>query len=104
MVATVVFAQMPFPNLNLGFATLHGTMINNIIAMAIAVTKASLVINFFMGVKYATKLTKLWAMAGFVGFSLMFLVFGDYSTRKNEPTPPWPADPVSSMRRSLPES
>jgi len=105
MIATVIFAQIPFKDVPIfGLTTLPGTMINNIIAMAIAVTKALLVLNFFMGTKFATKLTKFWAAAGFVGFSLMFLVYGDYSTRKYEPTPRWTADPGSSMRRSIPES
>jgi cytochrome c oxidase subunit IV len=104
MIATVIFAQVPFPDVNLGIATLHGTMINNIIAMAIAVTKALLVLNFFMGTKFATRLTKLWALAGFVGFALMFLVYGDYTTRKYEPTPRWTGDPGSSLQRSVHES
>lgn len=104
MTLTVVLAQVPFPDINLGIATLHGTMINNLIAMGIATTKALLVLNFFMGTRFATKLTRLWALAGFVGFSLMFLVYGDYSTRKYEPIPRWSADPGSSMRRSVPES
>src|SRR5579862_9099623 len=60
MVLTVILAQVPFPDINLGLATLHGTMINNLIAMGIAVTKALLVLRFFMGVQYATRLTKLW--------------------------------------------
>lgn len=104
MTLTVVLAQVPFPDIPLGFATLHGTMINNLIAMAIATAKALLVLNFFMGTKYATKLTRFWAMAGFVGFSLMFLVYGDYTTRRYEPVARWSGDPGSSLRRSVKES
>lgn len=104
MSATVVFAQIPFPDLSLGFLTIHGTMINNVVAMAIAVTKAILVMNFFMGAKYSTRLTKLWVLAGFVGFALMFLVYGDYATRRYEPTPRWTNDPGSAMQRSVKES
>ncbi|HVT12091.1 MAG TPA: hypothetical protein VHE55_07475 [Fimbriimonadaceae bacterium] len=104
MTATVVFAQFHFPDISLGIATLHGTMINNLIAMAIATAKALLVLNFFMGTKFATKLTKFWALAGFVGFSLMFLVYGDYTTRRYEPVPRWSGDPGSSLRRSIKES
>src|SRR5579871_513721 len=73
MILTVIFGQIPFWDIKLGGLLIPGTMLNNIVAMAIAVMKALLVISFFMGVKYATKLTKLWAMAGFVGFALMFL-------------------------------
>ncbi len=104
MIATVILALVAFPDVNLGFAKLPGTMINNFIAMGIATMKALLVLNVFMGTRYATRLTKLWAAAGFIGFSLMFLVYGDYSTRKYEPTPRWSSDPGSSMRRSVPES
>lgn len=104
MAATVVLAQVPFPDINLGFMRVPGTLINNLIAMAIATTKALLVINFFMGVKYATKLTKLWVAAGFIGFTLMFLVYGDYTTRRYEPTPRWTNDPGSAMMRSVGES
>ncbi|MFI5386530.1 MAG: cytochrome C oxidase subunit IV family protein [Fimbriimonadales bacterium] len=99
MIATVICAQIHFADVG----PIHGTMINNLIAMAIAVSKALLVISFFMGVIYSTKLTKLWAGAGFVGFVLLFLALGDYSTRAYEPTPRW-ADPGSSMRRSVPEA
>lgn len=100
MIATVVCAQIHFADIG----PIRGTMINNMIAMAIAVTKALLVISFFMGVIYSTKLTKLWASAGFVGFALLFLALGDYSTRVYEPTPRWTGDPGSSMPRSVPES
>jgi cytochrome c oxidase subunit 4 len=104
MILTVWASFWHFPDFSLGFVTVHGTMINNIIAMAIAIAKALLVLMFFMGLKYATKLTKLWAVAGFVGFALMFLVFGDYSTRKYEPTPRWNNDPGSALQRSVHES
>ena len=104
MILTVIFGQIPFWDIKLGNFVIHGTMLNNFVAMAIAVAKALLVISFFMGFKYATKLTKMWAVAGFVGFSLMFLALGDYSTRRYEPTPRWTADPGSSMRRSVKEA
>lgn len=104
MVLTVILAQVPFPDLNLGVLTIHGTIFNNVVAMTIAVLKALLVLSFFMGFKYATRLTRLWAMAGFIGFSLMFLTLGDYSTRRYEPTPRWSADPGSSLQRSVHES
>ena len=51
------------------------------IALAIAVTKATLVVLFFMGVKYGTKLTMLWASVGFIWFLLMFGTLGDYVSR-----------------------
>jgi cytochrome c oxidase subunit IV len=57
------------------------SLFNNLIAMAIATTKAVLVILFFMGVKYGTKLTKLWAVTGFLWFFLLLGILGDYVTR-----------------------
>jgi len=71
MVATIVVAQIDL-----------GTFTNNIIAMGIAVTKATLVILFFMGVKYTTRLVQIWAMAGFVWMLLMMITYGDYLTRQ----------------------
>ncbi|HMS56316.1 MAG TPA: cytochrome C oxidase subunit IV family protein [Fimbriimonadaceae bacterium] len=69
-----------------------GSVINNVIAMTIACLKAVLVIQFFMGVKYSSKLTKMWAWAGFVWFLLMGMTFGDYFTRHWEPAPGWYAE------------
>jgi cytochrome c oxidase subunit 4 len=68
---TVVVASHDF-----GFA-------NTAIALGIACTKASLVIWFFMGVRYNTSLTKVTVAAGFIWLLIMF-IFGlsDYLTRQ----------------------
>ena len=69
--ATVAVAK-----LNLGAA-------NDIVAMVIAVTKATLVVLFFMHVKYSTRLTQLTVIG-----SVLWLVFligvtmMDYTTRR----------------------
>jgi cytochrome c oxidase subunit 4 len=55
--------------------------LNNVIAMGIALTKATLVVLFFMQVRYSTKLTWVWAALGFIWLSLMFGILGDYVTR-----------------------
>lgn len=60
------------------------SVLNNLIAMAIAVTKAVLVVLFFMHVKFSTQLTKFWAVLGFLWFLLMFIMFADYTTRPQE--------------------
>lgn len=70
MVLTIAVAQVDL-----------GTFVNNMIAMGIAVTKAVLVILFFMGVKYNTKLVQIWVYAGFVWMFLLMITYGDYSTR-----------------------
>jgi len=56
--------------------------LNTAIALGIAVTKASLVVLFFMGVRYNTPLTKVVVVAGFVWLFIMFgLTMSDYLTR-----------------------
>jgi caa(3)-type oxidase subunit IV len=69
-----------------------GTIVNNLVAILIALTKMMLVIAIFMGVKWSTRLTKLWAATGFVWFLLLFLTFGDYFTRDWEVVPSWNPD------------
>ncbi|MGB6729298.1 MAG: cytochrome C oxidase subunit IV family protein, partial [Terracidiphilus sp.] len=55
---------------------------NPIIALAIATTKAMLVVLFFMHVKYSTKLTKLTIMSGFFIFlGLIAMTLSDYVSR-----------------------
>ena len=55
---------------------------NIVVALLIAVGKASLVAWIFMGVRYTTNLTKLFVIAGLVWLSIMILLtFSDYSTR-----------------------
>ncbi len=55
---------------------------NNIVAMAIAVAKATLVVLFFMHVKYSTRLTKLVVAGGFLWLGLLFLfTLADYMNR-----------------------
>ena len=55
---------------------------NPIIALAIATTKATLVVLFFMHVKYSSKLTKLTVGAGIFTFlTLISLTLADYISR-----------------------
>lgn len=55
---------------------------NPVIALAIATTKAILVVLFFMHVKYSTKLTKLTVFAGiFTFFILISMTLADYISR-----------------------
>lgn len=59
------------------------------IALGIAVTKALIVVLFFMGVKYGTKLTWLWAGIGFAWLLLLFGFMMDYSAREWIPVRGW---------------
>jgi cytochrome c oxidase subunit 4 len=55
---------------------------NPVIALAIATTKAMLVVLFFMGVKYSTKLTKLTVFAGVFTFIILIsMTLSDYMSR-----------------------
>lgn len=55
---------------------------NTVIALAIAVLKATLVILYFMHVKYSPGLTKLVIAGALLWFALLILLtLGDYLTR-----------------------
>ena len=81
MVLTIVAAEVDFGGHVFGMGTAGATLMNNMVAMAIAVSKAMLVILFFMGVKYNTRLVQVWVCAGFVWMLLLMITYGDYSTR-----------------------
>jgi cytochrome c oxidase subunit 4 len=56
--------------------------LNTPIALGIAVAKASLVVIYFMGVRYNTPLTKVTVFSGLVWLLIMFgLTMGDYVSR-----------------------
>jgi cytochrome c oxidase subunit 4 len=56
--------------------------LNTPVALAIAVTKASLVVLFFMGLRFNTILTKVVAVAGLFWLAILFgLTLNDYLTR-----------------------
>ena len=55
---------------------------NPVIALAIACTKAVLVVLFFMHVKYSSKLTKLTLISGFFIFlAIISMTLADYMSR-----------------------
>lgn len=64
---------------------------NVIVALAIALIKASLVAWIFMGVRYSTRMTRLFVVAGLVWLTIMMLITGaDYQTRSWDYKPqPW---------------
>ena len=56
--------------------------LNNLVAMGIAVLKATLVVLFFMHVRYSTKLTPLVIVSGLFALGIMVgLTLIDYATR-----------------------
>lgn len=76
-----------------------GVMVNNAVAMIIAITKAYLVVTIFMGVKYQTELTKFWAALGFVWVTLMSGILIDYFARPFEHVRGWENNQQSAMPR-----
>ena len=97
MIATVLISYWPAPDIG----PISGTVVNQVIALIIAVIKAYLVVTIFMGVKWVTPLTRMWAMAGFVWFTLIYMIMGDYISRKYEPLNTWQPVPQSGMPRML---
>ena len=55
---------------------------NDIVAMAIAASKATLVVLYFMHVRHSTRLTKITVVAGFLWLAILIaLTLSDYFTR-----------------------
>jgi cytochrome c oxidase subunit 4 len=71
-----------------GIAFLDLGKFNTVVALLIAATKATLVVLFFMHVRYERRLTLVFAIAGFCWLAIMLiLTWGDYSTRGWLPAP-----------------
>ena len=74
-------------------------LLNNVVALAIAITKTSLIMLYFMHLRYSSRLTQIFAIVGFlfliilVAFTLSdYLTRGDFSTIS--PTLGNPYDPL----------
>jgi cytochrome c oxidase subunit IV len=71
-----------------GIAYVDLGIFNPIVAMVIAVTKATLVVLFFMHVRYQGRLTFVFAIAGFCWLLILLLLTStDYLTRGWLPIP-----------------
>src|SRR5262245_30269606 len=85
---TVFGALMVLLAVTVGLAYLHLGELNVIAAMSIAVTKAVLIILYFMHVRYSFRLSWVWVGAGFFWLCIMFaLTFSDHLTRGCLPAP-----------------
>ena len=63
-------------------------ILNNIVALGIAGIKTTLVVLFFMHVKYESRITKLFAAAGFFWLAILLaFTLQDTETRRNNPGP-----------------
>lgn len=70
-----------------------------VIAITIAYCKAFLVVQYFMGVKYTTKLIKVFAYGGFVWVLFLTVMLTDYMTRPVEPVQGWEASSETALPR-----
>ena len=60
----------------------HLGPLNDIVAMGIAVTKACLVILYFMHVRYSSRMTRITIAAGFLWLAIMIgITLTDYLSR-----------------------
>lgn len=75
---------------------------NTIVALSIAVFKATLVVLFFMHVRYSSHLTRVVVAAGLFWLAILItLTLGDYMTRNlhmPNPPEPWEASTVEPVR------
>ena len=80
IVYVVIFGTLlVFTALTVGASYIEMGVFNPIVDILIGVIKATLVVLFFMGVKYSTKLTKLTVGAGLFTFlALISMTLADY--------------------------
>jgi cytochrome c oxidase subunit IV len=83
IVYVVIFLTLlVFTGLTVGASYIEMGVWNPVLALAIGCVKATLVVLFFMGVKYSTKLTKLTVAAGIFTFlTLISMTLSDYISR-----------------------
>jgi cytochrome c oxidase subunit 4 len=78
----IFLTLLVFTALTVGASYIEMNIFNPVVALAIGVIKATLVVLFFMGVKYSTKLTKLTVFAGLFTFmALVGMTLADYFSR-----------------------
>ena len=78
----VFVALLVLTGTTVGVAFIDLGPLNNLVALGVAVLKATLVILFFMGVKYSTRLTGLVIVSGLFALAIMVgLTLLDYATR-----------------------
>ncbi len=82
MLVTIFGSLLVFTAITVFAAGVDMGALNTPIALAIAITKGSLVVLFFMGVRHNTPLTKTVAISGFVWLLILFSIgMNDYLTR-----------------------
>lgn len=75
-------ALLSFLALTIGAAYIDLGPFNTVVALLISVAKATLILLFFMHLRYSKGIVWLFAGAGFFWLTIMFaLAFSDYATR-----------------------
>jgi cytochrome c oxidase subunit IV len=77
----VFIALMTLTALTVGVTYLDLGEANLFVALGIAVTKALLVVMFFMGLRWSSRLVHVTVMTAILFLGLLFGTFGDYLTR-----------------------
>jgi cytochrome c oxidase subunit IV len=86
---TIFLALMVLTALTVGAAFINLGRFNFPVAMIIAVFKASLVVWYFMHVKYQSRLTKLTVASGLFFLAILLgLMLVDYGSKGFAPMPP----------------
>ena len=81
LVGTALTVLAAFHDFSYRFGT-HEIQLNTVIALTIAVTKATFVVLYFMHVRYSSRLIALVIAAALFWMALLFaLTISDYSTR-----------------------
>jgi cytochrome c oxidase subunit 4 len=94
---TIFLALMVGTALTVGAAYVNLGMLNFPVAMLIAVVKASLVVWYFMHVKYQSHLTKLTVATGLFFLAILLgMMLIDYTSKDFTPMPR-PIDPTGEM-------
>ena len=92
---TIFLALMVLTGVTVGAAYVDLGQFNFLVAMIIAVFKASLVVWFFMHVKYQSSLTKLTVATGLFFLAILLgMMLIDYTSKDFTPMPP-PTTPDS---------
>lgn len=78
----IFLSLMALTGITVAVAFVDLKVMNSVVALSIAVLKATLVVLFFMHVKYATRLTWVVAASGVVWLAIMVaLTLSDYLSR-----------------------
>jgi cytochrome c oxidase subunit 4 len=94
---TIFLALMVLTGVTVAAAFVNLGQFNFLVAMIIAVFKASLVVWFFMHVKYQSSLTKLTVATGLFFLAILLgMMLLDYGSKGFTPMPP-PTNPAGEM-------